>query len=250
MAEKPKTKPKSTKATLTKKPAKKVTINDQAVSLEELLKAGCHFGHSVSKVNPRMEEYIFTVKDKIHIFDLVKTKKQLEAAIDFLTKKVADGSKIVFVGTKRQAVEAVVTAASKTGMYYVNTRWVGGLLTNWPEVKKNLERLSQLNKKLAKKSLPLTKYEISLLKKEQRRLSSLYGGLMGLEELPQVIVVIDSKKEQTAIKEAARMKINVVGILDTNADPRGIDYVIPANDDAKASIDYVLGQITEAIIKK
>jgi small subunit ribosomal protein S2 len=233
------------------KAAVKVTpVKDQGSLLEGLMKAGCHFGHSISKVNPRMQDYIFTIKDRVHIFDLIKTKKQLEEASAFLAKEVADGGKIIFVGTKRQAIEGVETIAKKTGMYYINTRWVGGLLTNWSEVKKNLDRLAELDKKLVKKDLPLTKYEISVLRKEQRRLQSLYGGLVGLEELPKAVFIIDSKKEQTAIREAGIMKIAVVGILDTNADPRGVDYVIPANDDAKASVDYILDQISLAINRK
>lgn len=217
------------------------------VLLEELLKAGCHFGHLVSKVNPRMQEYIFTARDGVHIFDLFKTKSQLEEAMNYLVKVTSSGGKIIFVGTKRQAIEAVKKAAQETGMFYVSTRWVGGLLTNWKEVKKNLERLEELKKKLSQKNTSLTKYELSVLRRERSRLESLYDGLGGLEELPDCLFIVDTKREQTAIREAKRMGIGLVGITDTNADPREIDYVIPANDDAQASVDYILGKVTEAI---
>ncbi|KUK82811.1 MAG: 30S ribosomal protein S2 [Microgenomates bacterium 39_6] len=237
------------KATVKKKASSDTpkAINDSNISLEGLLRAGCHFGHSVSKVNPRMQDYIFTAREGIHIFDLVKTKNQLEKAIEYLFLLVSEGGKIIFLGTKRQAIEATELAAKKTGMFYVTTRWVGGLLTNWKEVRKNLDRLDQLNKKLAKKNTSLTKYEISVLKREQRRLENLYGGLMGLENLPQALFVVDPKKEKTAVREAKRMGVTVVAIADSNADPRGIDYLIPANDDAKASVEYILAKVAQKI---
>ncbi|MDD3679816.1 MAG: 30S ribosomal protein S2 [Candidatus Shapirobacteria bacterium] len=239
----------SSKTTIKKTSSKnkRKTINNLNISLEELLGAGCHFGHSVSKVNPRMQEYIFSVRDGVHIFDLIKTKNQLEKAISYLYKIISEGGKIIFVGTKRQAVESVEKAAQKTDMFYVNTRWIGGLLTNWPEIRKNLDRLEELNKKLLQKDTSLTKYEIGVLTREQRRLKDLYGGLMGLDGLPKALFVIDPKKEQTAVREAKRMAIEVIGIVDTNSDPEKIDYVIPANDDAKASIEYILNKVIEGI---
>jgi len=217
------------------------------ILLEELLKSGCHFGHLVSKVNPRMQEYIFIARDGVHIFDLFKTKSQLEKAIDYLVKLTSSGGKIIFVGTKRQAVEAVKETARKAGMFYVSTRWIGGLLTNWKEVKKNLERLEEINKELDQKDTTLTKYELSVLKREKSRLEDLYRGLVGLEKLPECLFVVDIKREQTAIREARRMGIKIVGIADTNADPRLVDYVIPANDDAQASIAYILDKVAWAI---
>ncbi|MGI6278794.1 MAG: 30S ribosomal protein S2 [Patescibacteria group bacterium] len=242
----------SKKKTTAKKKASSAAprvINDSNISLEGLLRAGCHFGHSVSKVNPRMQDYIFTAREGIHIFDLIKTKNQLEKAIEYLSSLVSEDGKIIFLGAKRQAIEATELAAKKTGMFYVTTRWIGGLLTNWKEVRKNLDRLDQLNKKLAKKNTTLTKYEISVLKREQRRLENLYGGLMGLESLPQALFVVDPKKEKTAVREAKRMGVAIVAIADTNADPRGIDYLIPANDDAKASVEYILSKIAQKIEK-
>jgi len=242
-----------------KKKAKKITPKNSPKStrktvrsidfLEELLRAGCHFGHSVSRVNPRMQEYIFGVREGIHIFDLIKTKNQLEQATNYLKKIVSSGGKIIFVGTKRQAIESVERAAKEVGMFYVSTRWVGGLLTNWQEIKKNLDRLEELIKKLSEKDSPLTKYELGVLRKEQYNLESLYGGLVGLEKLPEAIIVVDSKKEQTAVREAKRVGVCVIGLVDTNTDPRGIDYVIPANDDAKASVDYILTKVVEEIKK-
>ena len=224
-------------------------INNGDISLEGLLQAGCHFGHSVSKVNPRMQEYIFTVREGTHIFDLIKTKVQLEEAIDYLVDSVKNEGKIIFLGTKRQAAEAIKKAAQATGMFYVNARWIGGLLTNWLEVKKNLVRLEELNNKLLEKNPDLTKYEISVLKREQRRLQDLYGGLVCLEGLPDKLFIVDPKKEQTAVREAKRMGIGVVAIVDTNADPENIDRVIPANDDAQASIEYLLDQIVKSLKK-
>jgi small subunit ribosomal protein S2 len=224
-------------------------INNSDISLEGLLQAGCHFGHSVSKVNPRMQEYIFTAREGTHIFDLIKTKTQLEEAIDYLVDSVKNGGKIIFLGTKRQATEAIEKAAQATGMFYVNSRWIGGLLTNWLEVKKNLNRLEELDKKLLEKNPNLTKYEISVLRREQRRLQDLYGGLVGLEELPQDLFIVDPKKEQTAVREAKRMGIGVAAIVDTNTDPTNIDQVIPANDDAQASVEYILDQIVKALKK-
>lgn len=220
------------------------------ILLEDLLKSGCHFGHLVSKVNPRMQEYIFLARDGVHIFDLFKTKSQLEKAIAYLVDLASSGGKIIFVGTKRQAVEAVKEAAQKTGMFYVTTRWVGGLLTNWKEVRKNLARLEEINKELDQKDSTLTKYELSVLKREKSRLEDLYRGLVGLEELPDCLFIVDIKREQTAIREARRMGIKIVGIADTNADPRLVDYVIPANDDAQASIAYILNKVAEAIETK
>jgi small subunit ribosomal protein S2 len=217
------------------------------ILLEDLLKSGCHFGHLVSKVNPRMQEYIFAARDGVHIFDLFKTKSQLEKVIDYLVKLTSSGGKIIFVGTKRQAVEAIKETARETGMFYVSTRWVGGLLTNWKEVKKNLERLEEVNKELAQKDTALTKYELSVLRREKSRLEDLYHGLVGLEKLPDCLFIVDIKREQTAIREAKRMGIKIVGIADTNADPRLVDYVIPANDDAQASIAYILSKVAEAI---
>ncbi len=247
----------ATKKTTTKSAIKKTTFRDKPkkvinsldISLEELLGAGCHFGHLVSKVNPKMQEYIFAVREGVHIFDLVKTKNQLEEAINFLAEIVASGGKIIFLGTKRQAAEAVKEAAIKMGMFYVNTRWIGGLLTNWPEVKKNLTRLEELKQRLAEKETSLTKYEISVLKREQRRLEDLYGGLIGLEELPQNLFIVDPKKERTAVREAKIMGIKVAGIADTNADPDDIDYIIPANDDAKASVEFIFSKITAGVKK-
>lgn len=243
------TKTKKEKASSSLPAAKTKVINNSDISLEGLLRAGCHFGHSVSKVNPRMQEYIFTVREGTHIFDLVKTKICLEEAIDYLVDTVKAGGKIIFLGTKRQAAEAIKEAAKETGMFYVNARWIGGLLTNWAEVKKNLDRLEELDKKLSEGTPALTKYEISVLKREQRRLQGLYGGLVGLEELPQNLFIVDPKKEQTAVREAKRMGIGVVAIVDTNADPTNIDRVIPANDDAQASIKYILDQVVKVLKK-
>jgi len=217
------------------------------ISLEELLEAGCHFGHSVSKIHPQMREYVYMARQGVHIFDLVKTRQCLITAAQFLADLVKAGGKVVFVGTKRQAAPIIEKKVKKTGMFYIRKRWIGGLLTNWSEVKKNLEKLIGLKKEIDKGREGRTKYEQVLLKREYSRLEGFYGGISGLTDIPQALFVVDVKREKTAIAEAKKMGVSVVAIVDTNNNPSGIDYVIPANDDAKGSIDYIVGKIVEVI---
>ncbi len=241
-----KTKTKTKKTSSAPKATKKAVAPE--IKLEDLLAAGCHFGHSASRINPRMRGYVYATRDGIHIIDLVKTKEGLLAAIKFLSSLAEKNKEVILVGTKRQAQAAVEKYARKMGFFYVKKRWVGGLLTNWQEVKKNLDRLMEIEKELNKKSRgERTKYEQVLLKRQYNRLMSIYGGLKGLEEPPAAILVVDVKRERTAISEANKTGVKVVAIIDTNGDPAGIDYLIPANDDAQASIDYLLGQIAAAI---
>jgi len=220
------------------------------ISLEELLEAGCHFGHSVSKIHPQMREYVYMARQGVHIFDLVKTRRCLVAAAQFLADLVKAGGKVIFVGTKRQAAPIIEKKVKGTGMFYIKKRWIGGLLTNWPEVKKNLGKLIDLKKEIGKGRGGRTKYEQVLLKREYSRLEGFYGGISGLTDIPQALFVVDVKREKTAIAEAKKMGVPVVAIVDTNNNPSGIDYVIPANDDAKGSIDYIVGKIVEVIKKK
>jgi len=217
------------------------------ISLEELLEAGCHFGHAVSKIHPQMREYVYMARQGVHIFDLVKTRQCLIAAAQFLTDLTKKGGKIIFVGTKRQAAPIIEKKVKGTGMFYIKKRWVGGLLTNWPEVKKNLEKLINLKKEINRGRGKRTKYEHILLKREYNRLEEFYGGISGLTGIPQALFIVDVKREKTAVSEAKKMGIPVVAIVDTNNNPSGVDYVIPANDDAKGSIDYIVGKIVEAI---
>ena len=206
---------------------KKLSVD---ISLEELLEAGCHFGHSVSKIHPQMREYVYMARQGVHIFDLVK-----------------GGGKVIFVGTKRQAAPIIEKKVKGTGMFYIRKHWVGGLLTNWSEVKKNLEKLIDLRGEVSRERKGRTKYEQALLKRECSRLEELYGGIDGLTDIPQALFVVDVKRKKTAILEAEKMGIPVVAIVDTNSNPSGVDYIIPANDDAKGSISYIIGKIVEVI---
>jgi len=225
--------------------AKKKLVNID-ISLEELLEAGCHFGHAVSKIHPQMREYVYMARQGVHIFDLVKTRQCLITAAQFLADLAKKGGKIIFVGTKRQAAPIIEKRVKETDMFYIKKRWIGGLLTNWSEVKKNLEKLIDLKKKIGKRG-KRTKYEQVLLKREYNRLEEFYGGISGLTGIPQALFIVDVKREKTAVSEAKKMGIPVVAVVDTNNNPSGVDYVIPANDDAKGSIDYIVGKIVEAI---
>lgn len=239
---------KQDKETKQESSAKKV-INDKAY-LEELLEAGCHFGHSVSKVNPRMQDYIYTARKGVHIFDLTQTKAGIERAADFLAETITGGGEVIFVGTKRQATEAVKKTAEELEMHYVIKRWVGGLLTNWKQIQKNLQKLADLRERVVEEKDQRTKYELSVWQREIGRLESLYGGIEDLEEPPAAIFVVDVKRERTAVREANRRDIPVVGIVDTNADPSGIDYIIPANDDAQGSITYIMSAIKQRVLEE
>jgi len=223
---------------------KKLSVD---ISLEELLEAGCHFGHSVSKIHPQMREYVYMARQGVHIFDLVKTRQCLINAIHFLADLVKGGGKVIFVGTKRQAAPIIEKKVKGTGMFYIRKHWVGGLLTNWSEVKKNLEKIIDLRGEVSRERKGRTKYEQALLKRECSRLEELYGGIDGLTDIPQALFVVDVKREKTAILEAEKMGIPVVAIVDTNSNPSGVDYIIPANDDAKGSISYIIGKIVEVI---
>ncbi len=233
-----------------KKTSKKKT--DLEIPLEELLEAGCHFGHIIAKVHPRMKEYIYMAREGVHIFDLVKTREKLQEAISFLQKVLADPeSQVIFVGTKRQAAPFIQETAQRLGMPYITTRWIGGLLTNFEEIKKNnLKKLKKLEKQVEKRGEGRTKYEQEMLKREYLRLKKDYEGVVNLQGIPAALFIIDPKREKTAVAEAIKMEVPVVAIVDTNTDPRPVDYVIPANDDAQKSVAYLLNKITEVLEKK
>lgn len=221
------------------------------VPLEELLEAGCHFGHSASKINPNMKPYVYMTRNGVNIIDLVKTQKKLIIAARFLGDLVAQGGQVVLVGTKRQAVPVIKKRAKEAGLFYIKKRWIGGLLTNWEEVRKNLLRLAKIEKDLQQKNRRgRTKYEQVLLERDYQRLESVYGGIVNLKEIPQAFFIVDVKQEKTAVSEIKKMGVPIVAIVDTNGNPAGIDYMIPANDDARGSIDYILSKIVEAIKNK
>lgn len=225
-------------------------MKKKEITLEELLEAGCHFGHQAKRWHPEMKPYIWTVRNGVHIFDLALTKKQLEKAMSFVRKTVTKGGKIVFVGTKRQSSGVIREEAKRCGMLHVSYRWLGGTFTNWEQIKKSIEKLAEMKKKREKGEYEkYTKKENILISREITRLERILGGLEGLEELPTAIFVVDCKKEEAAVKEAKMKEVCVIGVVDTNTDPSGVDFVIPANDDAIGSIKLITSKIAEAVIE-
>lgn len=219
------------------------------ISLKELLEAGCHFGHQTVRWNPKMRPYIFEAREGVHIFDLVKTKEGLEEAAVFAKATAAKGEKILLVGTKRQAREYIKKMAEELGMPYVTERWLGGTLTNFDQIQKSLNKLAELKKGKEDGSFAqkYTKKENVLIDREIQRLEHFFGGLVGLTELPQAVLVIDAKNEISCVREAFRRNIPTVAIVDTNSDPDFVTYVIPANDDAVKSIELITNYLTESI---
>jgi small subunit ribosomal protein S2 len=217
------------------------------ISIEEMMKAGTHFGHQTHRRNPKMDRYIFGVKDGVHIIDLVKTEASLKEAIGFLSGVTSAGGQVIFVGTKRQASDLVKQAAESCGMPYVNERWLGGLLTNYDTIKRRLKYLAELTERFTTNSFEgMTKKERVEMQKEYEVLQKTLGGLRDLRGIPQAIVVVDTIKDAIAIREAGKLGVPVVALADTNANPDVVDYPIPANDDAKKSIGLMLGYLSDA----
>ncbi len=218
------------------------------ISLTDLLEAGCHFGHTTSRFNPKIKPYVYTIKNKVVIFDLAQTKEKLEEAAKFLFEIAAQGGEIVFVGTKRQAADVVKEEAVKSKSFYVNSRWWGGTLTNWKEIKKRVDLLVESEKKLTDGSFDhYTKLERLKIERKLQRLRHFLSGLIGFSGQPAALVVVDVKKEATAVKEAHLTGVPVVAIVDSNVDPELVDYPIPANDDAVASIKLILSLLSKAV---
>ncbi|OIN88728.1 30S ribosomal protein S2 [Candidatus Beckwithbacteria bacterium CG_4_10_14_0_2_um_filter_47_25] len=217
------------------------------ISLEELLEAGCHFGHQGRRWNPKMKPYIYAKKEGVHIFDLEKTAAGLARAMVFVRDLVSEGKKIVFVGTKRQAAPIIAEEAVKAGLPFINMRWLGGTITNWEQIKKGITRLSELETKKQKGELKkYTKKENVLFNREIDKLNRFVGGLRSLTDLPAAIFVVDVKKEIAAVREARKTGISVVALVDSNTDPDLVDYVIPANDDAVRSIKLIVSKLAQA----
>jgi len=218
------------------------------INLKDLLDAGCHFGHQAQRWNPLMDPYLYAVRDGVHIFDLAKTKSNLEKALDFVYETASNGGQIIFVGTKRQAQAIIKEEAKKAKMPFIAERWMGGLVTNWEHVKQSIKKLEDLKEK--KKSGELaseyTKKENVLIDREIARLERFFGGLSGMKKLPAAIFVIDVKKEIAAVKEARMKNIAVIGVVDSNSNPTLIDWPIPANDDAVGSIKLIISLIADA----
>ena len=220
------------------------------ISMKQLLEAGVHFGHQTRKWNPKMKPYIFMARNDIHILNLEKTSDQIDKAYVFVRDVVASGKNVLFVGTKKQAQEAIKEEAERCGMFYVNTRWLGGCLTNFRTILKRIERLNKLNQmeKVGEFDL-LPKKEVALLKAERDKLEKNLGGIKDMREMPGVIFVVDPSNEHICVKEALSLKIPMVGLVDTNCDPSGIDYVIPGNDDAIRSVKLIASAIADAVIE-
>ena len=219
------------------------------ISIKQLLEAGVHFGHPTKKWNPKMAEYIFTQRNGIHIVDLQKTVKKFEEAYNYVAELAAEGGTILFVGTKKQAADTVKEEALKCGMYYVNVRWPGGMLTNFNTIRKSIKRLKDLEKMQADGTFDLLpKKEVAKLVKEMQDLEKSYGGIKDMERLPSALFVVDTRKEHIAILEAKKLGIPVVAIVDTNCDPEDADYIIPGNDDAIRAIKLIAGALADAVI--
>ena len=218
------------------------------VSMKQLLEAGVHFGHQTRRWNPKMAQYIFTERNGIYIIDLQKTVKKLEEAYSFVRNLAENGQTILFVGTKKQAADAVKEEASRVGMYYVNARWLGGMLTNFKTMRTRIDRLAQLKKMQEDGTFDmLPKKEVMKLLGEMEKLEKYLGGVKEMKKLPGALFVVDPRKEHNAIAEARKLHIPIVAIVDTNCDPDEIDYVIPANDDAIRAIRLISSTMANAV---
>ncbi len=220
------------------------------VTMKNLLESGVHFGHQVKRWDPRMKKYIFAERNGIHIIDLQKTIAAIKDGYDEVRKVTAAGKSILFVGTKKQAQQAVQKEAERCGMFYVNNRWLGGMLTNFSTIKKSLQRLKKIEKMEIDGTFEnLTKKEIAALQKEKSKLEKNLGGIKEMKELPGAIFIIDTHKEQLAVAEARRMGIPIIAVVDTNCNPEGIDFPIPGNDDAIRAISLFTSIIANAVIE-
>ena len=221
-----------------------------SVSMKQLLEAGVHFGHQTRRWNPKMAKYIFTERNGIYIIDLQKTVKMLDTAYDFIREVSAEGGEVLFVGTKKQAQEAIREEAERCGMHFVNARWLGGMLTNYKTIQKRIARLEQLNKMKEDGTFDLLpKKEVIKLELEIEKLEKFMGGIKNMGTLPKAMFIVDTRKEKIAVAEAKNLGIPVVAIVDTNCDPDEIDYVIPGNDDAIRAVKLIAGAMADAIIE-
>lgn len=220
------------------------------ITIKELLEAGVHFGHQTKRWNPKMKQYIFEPRNGIYIIDLQKTARCLTDAYRFVFERISAGGKVLFVGTKKQARDAVEAAAQRTNMFYVSERWLGGMLTNLKTVRMSVNRLKELEKLETDGTINLlSKKESSSLRREMEKLHKNLDGIKNMDSHPDVLVVIDPKKEHIAVAEARRLKIPIVGLVDTNSDPDEVDYVIPGNDDAIRSIRLIVSKLTDAVLE-
>ncbi|WP_026570338.1 MULTISPECIES: 30S ribosomal protein S2 [Sediminibacillus] len=220
------------------------------ISMKQLLEAGVHFGHQTRRWNPKMKKYIFTERNGIYIIDLQKTVKKVDEAYQYVKDIAADGGSVLFVGTKKQAQESVRDEATRSGMYYVNQRWLGGTLTNFQTIRKRINRLKDIERMEEDGTFDvLPKKEVVGLLKEKERLVKFLGGIKEMNKLPDALFIIDPRKERIAVAEAHKLNIPIIGIVDTNCDPDEIDYVIPANDDAIRAVKLLTSKMADAILE-
>ena len=220
------------------------------ISLEDLLESGAHFGHQVRRWNPKVKEFVYGEQDGVHIFDLVKTKESLEIALAEITKNIKEGKTILLLATKKQAKDKALEILNETGISVVTERWLGGTITNFNQIKKSLDKLVDMKEKLVNGYYAkYTKKERVLIEREKDRLERFFGGITNLKAIPDLLIVVDIRKEITAIHEANRKGIKVVGIVDTNSDPNMVDFPIPMNDDASKALHLVLEYIKLAILE-
>ena len=220
------------------------------VSMKQLLEAGVHFGHQTRRWNPKMARFIFTERNGIYIIDLQKTVKKMDEAYNFVRDLAAEGGKILFVGTKKQAQESIKNEAERCNQFYVNERWLGGMLTNFQTIEKRVKRLKTLEKQAEDGTFDvLPKKEVTILKHEMEKLQKYLGGIKDMKKLPDALFVIDPKKEEIAVSEARKLNIPIIATVDTNCDPDRIDYPIPANDDAIRAVKLLTGKIADAVLE-
>ncbi len=220
------------------------------ISMKQLLEAGVHFGHQTRRWNPKMAKYIFTERNGIHVIDLQQTVKYADQAYDFMRDAAANDAVVLFVGTKKQAADAVAEEAVRSGQYFINHRWLGGILTNWGTIQKRIARLKEIKRMEEAGTFEvLPKKEVALLNKQRARLEKFLGGIEDMPRIPDVMYVVDPHKEQIAVKEAKKLGIPVVAMVDTNTDPDDIDVIIPANDDAIRAVKLITAKLADAIIE-
>lgn len=220
------------------------------ISMKQLLEAGVHFGHQTRRWNPKMKDYIFTERNGIYIIDLQKTVKLIDVAYNFMKEQAAKGAVVLFVGTKKQAQDSIAEEAKRAGQYYVNNRWLGGTLTNWETIQSRVKRLKDLKKMATDGTFDiLPKKEVSLLIKQQDKLERFLGGIEDMPKIPDVLFIVDPRKEQIAVHEAMKLNIPIVAMVDTNTDPDQIDVVIPSNDDAIRAVRLITSTMADAIVE-
>ena len=220
------------------------------ISMKQLLEAGVHFGHQTRRWNPKMAEYIFAERNGIYIIDLQKTVKKVEDAYQAIANIVKDGGEVLFVGTKKQAQDSIKEEAERCGMYYVNERWLGGMLTNFETIKTRIKKLAEIDAMIEDGTMDvLPKKEVAKLMKEKEKLDKNIGGIKKMKKIPDVMFIVDPRKEKIAVQEAHSLNIPIVAIVDTNCDPEEVDYVIPGNDDAIRAVKLIAGRMADAVIE-